>query len=336
MRLVALISFLIVQNISASEIPAVLLDKFQPLPETMTSASNPMTEAKLNLGRMLFFEPRISRDQKVSCNSCHDLAKYGVDGAATSTGFQGQRGNRNAPTVYNAAGHFVQFWDGRAATVEIQAAGPILNPVEMAAPSPAYVVTVLKSMPDYVEAFQKAFPGTPDPVTFNNTALAIAAFERKLLTPSRWDQYLRGDKSVLTDAEKQGFVTFSQKECDRCHTGSLLGGHEFRKLGVKKNWPNQSDIGREKVTGNKDDKLMFKVPSLRNVAKTAPYLHNGEIVSLETVVMKMAEYQSGKKITKAEVDSIVAWLNTLTGTIPTEYVRPPALPASTERTPKPL
>jgi len=183
---------------TAAEIDPAKLQMYAPLPEQVVSDANPMTEAKITLGRMLFYEPRLSKSQEISCNSCHQLDNYGVDGETTSDGHKGQKGNRNSPTVYNAAGHFVQFWDGRAADVEEQAKGPILNPVEMAMASEKQTVEVLKSMPEYVQAFQAAFPGERDPITYENVAKAIGAFERRLVTYSPWDRYLRGDQNALT------------------------------------------------------------------------------------------------------------------------------------------
>ena len=205
---------------------------FKPLPDAVESQKNPITEAKVNLGRMLYYEPRLSKNQDISCNTCHDLAKYGVDGQPVSDGHKGQKGTRNAPTVYNAAGHFVQFWDGRAPDVEEQAKGPVMNPVEMAMSSDKAVVAVLKSMPEYVDAFKKAFPAEKDPVTFENTARAIGAFERRLMTPSRWDKFLKGDQAALSNAEKAGFNKFMEAGCQACHAGTYLGGEVYQKIGM--------------------------------------------------------------------------------------------------------
>lgn len=308
---------------------------FGPLPEAMPSEANPITEEKIALGRMLYYEPRLSKSQQISCNACHMLDKYGVDGQPTSDGHKGKTGDRNSPSVYNAAGHFAQFWDGRAADVEEQAKGPVTNPVEMAMPSEKVVLAVLKSMPEYVEAFRKAFPDDKDPITYDNMAKAIGAFERKLVTPSRWDKFLRGDKTALTDEEKAGFNTFVQSGCQTCHQGVLVGGGLFQKLGAAKPWPDTHDPGREKVTRNEADRMVFKVPSMRNVEKTGPYYHDGKVRTLEEAVSLMAEHQVDKKLTDAQVKSIVAWFKTLTGEIPTEYIKEPPLPKSTARTPKP-
>jgi cytochrome c peroxidase len=309
------------------------LKMFGRLPAQYDSKSNPATEKKVALGRMLYYEPRLSRDHKVSCNSCHQLDKFGVDGTPTSEGFKGQHGNRNAPTVFNAAGHFVQFWDGRAADVEAQAKGPVLNPVEMAAPDAAFVERVLKSMPGYVTAFKAAFPGQKDPVTFDNAALAIAAFERKLVTPSRWDRYQAGDKGALSAAEVAGFKAFVQTGCATCHNGPLVGASMYQKAGTVQPWPNTSDKGRMGVTKSASDAMMFKVPTLRNIEKTGPYFHDGSVPTLDQAVKMMAEHQLGKQLAPADTQAIVGWLKTLTGQVPPELVKQPNLPESTKDTP---
>ncbi|MFN7996930.1 MAG: cytochrome c peroxidase [Bryobacteraceae bacterium] len=309
------------------------LKAYAPLPD-VAAAKEPITEAKVALGRMLYYETRLSRNQQLSCNSCHALTTYGVDNQATSTGYKGQKGDRNSPTVYNAAVHFAQFWDGRAPDVEEQAKGPVLNPVEMAMPSGNAVIAVLKSMPEYVGAFKKAFPGEKDPVTYDNMGKAIGAFERKLITPARWDKFLKGDQGALTAEEKAGFNTFVASGCSTCHAGALLGGNMYQKLGTAKQWPDTSDPGRLKVTKSESDKLMFKVPSLRNVEKTGPYFHNGKVPTLNEAIVKMADYQVGKTLGPAEAQSIETWMKSLTGEIPADYIRQPELPKSTARTPK--
>jgi len=310
------------------------LKMFKALPDAVESQKNPITEAKVNLGRMLYYEPRLSKNHDVSCNSCHDLAKYGVDGQPVSDGHKGQKGTRNAPTVYNAAGHFVQFWDGRAPDVEEQAKGPVVNPVEMAMSSDKAVVAVLKSMPEYVDAFKKAFPADKDPVTFENMARAIGVFERRLMTPSRWDKFLNGDQAALSNAEKAGFNRFMEVGCQACHAGAYLGGEVYQKLGAVKPYPDTSDAGRQAVTKQESDRLVFKVPSLRNIDKTGPYFHTGKVATLEGAVKEMAEYQLGKQLTDDEIASIVTFLKTVTGDIPAEYIKQPELPKSTSKTPK--
>jgi cytochrome c peroxidase len=320
---------------TSSQINPAQLQLFGPLPEVVPAKAGAPSEDRIVLGRMLYFEPRLSKSQQISCNSCHKLDAYGVDSQPTSDGHKGQKGDRNSPTVYNAAGHFVQFWDGRAADVEEQAKGPVMNPVEMAMPSEKVVVAVLKSMPEYVAAFKKAFPEDKDPVNLNNAAVAIGAFERKLLTPSRWDKFLKGDQAALTEQEKIGFNTFMEVGCQACHAGVYLGGNSFQKIGALKPYPDTADPGRFKVTKSEADRMMFKVPSLRNIERTSPYFHNGKVSTLNQAVSEMGEYQLGKTLTAEQINSITAFLKTLTGEAPAGYIKAPELPKSTAKTPKP-
>ncbi len=317
------------------QVNAEALKLFAPLPMVMGSLDNPVTEEKVILGRILYYDPRLSANQKISCNSCHPLDTYGAESAPVSTGHKSQKGSRNAPTVYNAAGHFVQFWDGRAPTVEEQAKGPITNPVEMAMPSNAAAVQVIKSMPEYVALFQRAFPGDKDPITYQNMALAIGAFERGLVTPSRWDAFIEGDQSALNDAEKSGFNTFAATGCQWCHYGPYVGGAVYQKLGVVKPWPSETDQGRYQVTKDEMDKMVFKVPSLRNIKKTGPYFHDGSVPTLDQAIRNMAIHQRGVTLTDAQVKSIETWMDSLTGQLPVSYIKPPELPKSTSQTPPP-
>jgi len=324
----------------AVEQPAITIDPaeltaFSPLPDEVPASGGAATEDLVTLGRMLYFEPRLSKSQKISCNSCHDLATYGVDNQPTSDGHKGQLGQRNSPTVFNAAMHFSQFWDGRAADVEAQAKGPVLNPVEMAMPAEPVVVKVLESMPEYVDLFTRAFPGEKAPVSYDNMAKAIGAFERKLLTPSRWDKYLKGDKTALTPEEQAGFKTFVAVGCKTCHAGALLGGNFYQKLGLAKPFPRSADPGRAKLTKDEADQGVFKVPSLRNIEKTAPYFHDGATAGLDEAVRDMGEYQLGRPLTAEETRQIIDFLKVLTGTVDPEYTKPPVLPPSTAKTPKP-
>ena len=308
---------------------------FAALPAAIPSQANPITAEKAALGKMLYYDARLSRGQDVSCNSCHPLNNYGADGRPTSEGYRHQHGDRNSPTVYNAAGHVAQFWDGRAADLEEQAQGPILNPVEMAMPSERAVIAVLQSIPEYAQAFHRAFPDDPDPLTLRNMARAIAAFERKLVTPSRWDKFLNGDDAALTAEEKAGFQAFLDAGCSTCHAGTYVGGNVYRKLGAAEAWPDSTDPGRYQVTHNESDRMVFKVPSLRNVARTAPYFHDGTVKTLDEAVSTMAQHQLGKQLTDAEVKSISTWLNSLTGEVPADTIEPPVLPKSTPATPRP-
>jgi cytochrome c peroxidase len=296
------------------------LAAFARLPAAMPATDDPSTPQKVALGRMLYYDTRLSIDYTVSCNSCHPLANYGVDQRPTSPGVKGQLGSRNSPTVFNAAGHVAQFWDGRASTVEEQAKGPILNPVEMGMPNSDAVVQRLKAVPHYRAAFAAAFPGTAEPITYDNVARAIGAFERGLVTPSRWDAFLGGDATALTPAERHGLATFVAANCTACHRGAYLGGDMFQPAGVVEPWPAQNDSGRYAVTQQRGDRFVFKVPSLRNIERTAPYFHDGQVATLDEAVRWMARHQVGRELRDAEVTAIVQWLGALTGTIPQDYI----------------
>lgn len=319
---------------TADKVDRAKLAMLAPLPDV--APPPPGGDALIDLGRMLYYERRLSLSQQISCSSCHDLEKYGVDGQPTSDGHKGQTGTRNAPTVYNAAGHLAQFWDGRAPDIEAQAKGPVLNPTEMAMPSAHAVVAVLESMPQYVEAFKKAFPNDPKPITYDNMANAIGAFERKLTTPGRWDAFLRGDESALTADERRGLQLFVDTGCSACHRGPLVGGESFQRLGIAKPYPRADDPGRFNVTKQEADRAVFKVPSLRNIEKTGPYFHDGRVASLEQAVREMAEYQLGSTLSAEETGRIVAFLRVLTGKLPADYIKEPPLPPSTAKTPKPV
>lgn len=317
-----------------ADLTEAFLPMFKPLPAEVASPDNDLSDARVNLGRQLYFENRISKGEKLSCNSCHKLDAFGQDNLPFSPGHEGKLGGRSSPSTYNAALHIAQFWDGRAPSVEEQAKGPVLNPVEMGAPSEDFVIKVLKSMPGYVEAFKAAFPGEADPITYNNFGKAVGAFERKLLTPSKWDAFLKGNKDALSAEEKKGFATFAKTGCVTCHNGAGVGGHMFQKLGLVKEWPGLKDNGRSDVTKNEGEKYFFKVPSLRNITETAPYLHDGSVKTLEEMVKMMAEYQLAKKLTDEETASIITFLKALKGTPDAEYIKAPKLPESTPETPK--
>ncbi|MCX5745201.1 MAG: cytochrome-c peroxidase [Proteobacteria bacterium] len=241
---------------------------------------SPEEVARVALGRMLFFDKRLSRDLDLSCNSCHQLDRYGVDHQPTSIGAKGQHGRRNSPTVFHAAGAFTSFWDGRSPDVEDQSKVPIVDPAEMAMADGAAVTATLLAVPGYVAAFHAAFPDATTPVTYDNVGRAIGAFERGLVTPSRWDRFLDGDATALTPDEVAGFKLFADVGCISCHTGELVGGSMFQRAGFVKPWPNQADLGRYEITKVDADKMMFKVPTLRNIAMTAPYFHDGSGATL--------------------------------------------------------
>jgi cytochrome c peroxidase len=323
-----------VQPLLADSLSDSYLAMFRPLPVDAPAPGNELNEAKINLGRMLYYETRISKGGKMSCNSCHQLDAYGQDNLPFSPGHDGKLGGRSSPSTYNAAIHLAQFWDGRAPSVEEQAKGPVLNPIEMGMPSADFVVELLKSIPGYVDAFKAAFPGESDPITYDNFGKAIGAFERKLMTPGRWDEYLKGKKDALTAEELKGYETFAKAGCATCHNGPGVGGAMYQKLGLVKAWPELKDNGRMEATKQESDKHFFKVPSLRNVTETGPYLHDGSVKTLEDMVAKMGEYQLGKTLTKEEVSSIVTFLKALKGDVPKAYIAQPKLPESGPNTPK--
>jgi cytochrome c peroxidase len=317
-----------------AEPDAQLVAMFKPLPEDMATDTRPITPERVALGKMLYFDKRLSKNHDISCNSCHMLDKFGVDNEPTSPGHRGARGDRNSPTVYNAAIHLAQFWDGREPDVEAQAKGPILNPVEMAMPDEATVVATLSSIPGYVDAFAAAFPDAKPAVTYDNMAIAIGAFERTLVTPSKWDAYLKGDASALTQEEVDGAKVFVQTGCTTCHLGPGLGGMMYQKIGLVRPYETE-DVGRFSVTNAESDRFVFKVPSLRNVAETGPYFHDGSVATLEEATRLMASHQLGRDLTDVEVGKITTFLKTLTGTPSADLIAEPTLPESGPKTRKP-
>jgi cytochrome c peroxidase len=298
---------------------------------------NPITAVKVELGKKLYFEPRLSQSWLISCNTCHNLGLGGVDLMETSIGHGWQAGPRNAPTVLNSVYNLAQFWDGRAADLMEQAQGPVQASVEMSS-TPERTVETLKSIPDYVAMFEEAFPGESDPVTFENMARAIEVFEATLITPnSPFDQYLSGDDAALTDDEKAGLTLFMDSGCTACHGGILLGGTSYQRFGAVRNPGAEllppEDRGRFNVTGDPNDEFAFKVPVLRNVELTAPYFHTGKVWDLNASVAVMGEAQLGKEFTDAELAQITTFLGSLTGDQPdVDY---PVLPVHTADTPQP-
>ncbi len=335
LSLLATASLVSTSAVSGADLSDSFLTMFKALPSQVDVPDNEITAAKTDLGRMLYYDTRFSKSQKISCNSCHMLDKYGTDNAPFSSGHKGQKGGRSAPSVYNAALHIAQFWDGRAPTVEEQAKGPVLNPIEMAMPDKEHVVKVIKSIQGYTAAFAKAFPGEADPITYDNFGKAVGAFERKLLTPSRWDDYLKGNKEALTAEEKKGFETFVTVGCVTCHNQAGVGGHMYQKLGLAKPWPDLKDAGRFEATKLDSDKFFFKVPSLRNISETGPYLHDGSVTDLPTMVKMMASHQLARELTDEQTSSIISFLKALKGDLPTDYIKMPTLPESGPDTPKP-
>jgi cytochrome c peroxidase len=290
-------------------------------------------EAKVELGKKLFFDPRLSKSGFISCNSCHNLATGGVDNLPSSIGHGWQLGPINSPTVLNSKYNVAQFWDGRAKDLQEQAAGPIENPAEMAS-SHDLAIDVLNSIPGYVDEFEKVYGSKK--ITIENTTDAIAAFEETLVTPdSRFDRWLEGDDGAITKTELEGYELFKAKGCTTCHMGEAVGASLFQKMGLVKPYHTDNKaMGRYNVTKQEADKMVFKVPTLRNIQLTYPYFHDGSVWDLKEVVKTMADIQLGIPVDDAEADKIVAFLMTLTGEIP--EVTLPVLPPSTPETPLPV
>ena len=311
---------------------------FKPIPETPPALpGNPSTPAKLALGTMLYFDPRLSASHAISCNSCHNLGLGGADAEEKSIGHRWQRGGRNAPTVFNAVFNTAQFWDGRAKDLEAQAGGPMVNPVEMASPA-AHIVAQLSSTPGYVSAFKAAFPGSANPVTLENAQRAIAVFEATLITPNApFDKYLKGDEGALDAMQKSGLKLFMSKGCAACHNGINIGGGRYAPFGVVEKpgaeFLPPDDKGRFMVTKTASDAYVFKVPTLRNIALTAPYFHTGKAWDLRQAVAVMGTSQLGAKLTDDEINRITVFLGSLTGDLPSVVY--PELPPSVVASPHP-
>ncbi|NOZ54777.1 MAG: cytochrome-c peroxidase [Gammaproteobacteria bacterium] len=316
-------AFLLIFSLSIAAAMEALPDS-PPVPD-----DNPMSAAKIELGKMLYFEPRLSIDGTVSCNTCHNVMTNGTDSRPVSVGVAGQKGGRSAPTVFNAAFLTAQFWDGRAATLEDQAKGPILNPIEMGMPNEKAVIDRLNKIPGYQQKFQEVFGGD-NALSYDNIAKAIASYERTLITPnSPFDQYMRGDKTVLSKNAKRGMELVDSVGCTACHTGANFAGPISLPMGegfyqkfpafVDNDYIKQhkfmDDLGRYEATKKNADKNMWRVPTWRNVAMTAPYFHNGTVQTLDEAVRVMAETQLNAELKDNDVNAIVAFLESLTGSI---------------------
>ncbi len=288
--------------------------------------------AQVELGKKLYFDPRLSKSGFISCNSCHNLSMGGTDNLKTSIGHNWHQGPINAPTVLNSSMNLAQFWDGRAADLKEQAGGPIANPGEMAF-THTLAIDVLSSIPAYVTEFKQVF-GT-DEISIDHVTQAIAEFEKTLKTPnSRFDRWLLGEKDAITADELAGYNLFKNSGCSGCHNGEAVGGNSYQKMGLVEAYKARSPAkGRIEVTGDEADRFKFKVPTLRNVELTYPYFHDGEAETLTEAVDTMGRIQLGKKFTNDENDKIVAFLKTLTGEQPKFLM--PILPPSTEKTPQP-
>jgi cytochrome c peroxidase len=295
---------------------------FEPLTDAMPGADDDSAE-RIALGRQLFFDKRLSINDSQSCASCHKLDDgfAGVDNLGTSPGALGELGNRNSPTVLNAGWQDAQFWDGRAEDLEAQAREPILNPVEMGMPDERTVVDKILAIEEYRADFVAAFAGDKPAITYHNITRAIAAFERTLITPSRFDDFLDGDRSALSETELRGLDTFLEIDCNSCHDGILLGGETYEPLGKEHPYDNQADQGIFELSGDEDDRMFFKVAPLRNVALTAPYFHDGKIESLDEAIRKMGKLQLDEELSDSQVSDIASFLKSLTDKNREQYLK---------------
>jgi cytochrome c peroxidase len=304
---------------------------FGPLPSVMSSAENPITPKKVKLGKILFYETRISVDGTVSCAKCHPISHYAVDGLRISVGNNCKPNPRNDPTVFNAADQISEHWIGNRKSVEDQAKQALLGPPSFGMPSYDAVEKILRATEGYSSFFKAAFPKDREPVTVDNFAMAIGAFERTLVTPAPFDAFLKGNTEALPEKEKEGLKTFLDTGCMACHFGTYVGGKMYQKFGIfepywKYTKSKKIDEGRYAVTKKKSDKYVFKVPVLRNVAMTAPYFHDGSVDRLQDAVVIMAKIQLGKDIDPERAEAIASFLNSLTGEIPEAARRVPLLP----------
>ncbi len=305
---------------------------FGPLPTSMPSPDNPITPEKVKLGKVLFWESRVSVDRTVSCAKCHPVGLYTTDGLRIALGNNCKENPRNAPTLFNAASQISEHWIGNRTSVEDQAKQALVGPPSFGMPNYESVEKILRGMGGYVAMFKEAFPGDKEPVTADNFAKAIGAFERTLVTPAPFDDFMRGNAKALTDQQKIGLKTFMDTGCMTCHSSPFVGGQMYQKFGLFEPYETYTksqkvDEGRFAVTKNPTDKFVFKVPVLRNVAETPPYFHDGSVDKLADAVMIMAKIQLAKDLTKEQVGDIVAFLKSLTGKIPGEISTVPVLPA---------
>lgn len=317
------------ENNDFSKVPEVkkselLVKASSFLKSVSTIDQETIPQEKVDLGKKLFYDKALSKNESISCNSCHNLASFGVDNKSFSLGDTKKLGGRNSPSVIYASLHSMQFWDGRAKDVEEQAKEPLLNPVEHGIPNKEFLEKKLRAIPKYKAMFQKAFPKEKEPITFDNLAKAVAAFERKLLPKSRFDDYLDGNETVLNKQEKKGLTDFIDNGCITCHGGVAMGGQMFQKFGVyseyaKLTHSNKIDKGLFDRTKKEGDQFMFKVPGLRNVEKTAPYFHDGSVTSLKEAVQIMGKLQLNKDISDNDANDIVAFLKTLTADVDAKY-----------------
>lgn len=291
-------------------------DMLLPLRGDFGAPATPTEAARVDLGRRLFHEPALSLNGALSCASCHPLERWGQDGQARSRGVTGMPLRRNTPSVLNAAGQLAQFWDGRRATVEEQALDPLFSRDEMGLEDDAMLVDRLERS-GYRADFERVFSSEPEPLGRRTVGLALGAFERTLATRAPIDDFLEGRLDALDGPQRRGFDVFTRVGCTNCHAGRLVGGERFERLGDARPWPDESDLGRFEVTGRAADRMVFKIPSLRNVAKTGPWFHDGSVERLPEAVRLMGRHQLGVELSEEEVSSIVSFLDALTGPAPT-------------------
>jgi len=299
------------ESYAEASIDDLALSFFTPIPKKMPGSETD-TQDTIFLGKKLYFETALSINKTQSCNSCHNIINggSGVDNLKVSVGALGKFGTRNALTTWNAGFHIAQFWDGRAKTLEEQAGLPILNANEMAMPSEKILINRLNGM-DYLEHFKKAFPEHISPINMDTISVALAAFQRTLITSDRFDEYLSGNTNAIDNDEKTGLAVFIERGCVACHNGPVLGGQLFMKMGLIHPYPNKLDKGMAQVTGNLADSYIFKVPSLRNVLNTAPYFHDGAAETIEQAILDTGWHQLGIKLSKNDVKAIKTFFNTL-------------------------
>jgi len=335
---IALATVLALGTATAADLRERAKEHFQPIPDAPPPIEgNPITPEKIELGRMLFFEPRISQSGAISCNTCHNLGLSGSDYQSTALGHAWMKGPRNTPTVFNSVLNPALLWDGSCQDLGRQVKR-VMSAKDKMHSSEELVERVLNSIPEYVDHFAKAFPDAQRPVSFDNMGQALEAFEATLLTPgSRFDRWLDGDDQALNEQETRGLALFIDKECVKCHSGVNLGGDDHYPFGVVERLGAdllpRGDKGRFEVTKTASDKYVFRASPLRNVALTAPYFHSGQVWSLKQAVAIMGAFQLGISLDDAEEEAITAFLRSLTGELPkVEY---PLLPASTWETPRP-
>ena len=314
-------------------------EQFKQLPKDMATPDFPVTQERVHLGRLLFFDPRLSVDANVSCATCHQPSLYGTDALPKSIGVRQRIQPRNAPTILNTALHFVNHWRGDRENVEDQVVRALTAPGSSGQPDEQAVIDRLERISGYTALFEAAFPGEPHPVTVKNIGKAIGGYERTLVTPSPFDRYLAGDVNALSATARAGLEKFIQTGCAACHNGAGVGGHMYQKFGVVEDYwiatgSKDIDKGRAEITKDTADLYIFKVPSLRNVAMTAPYFHDGSVATLSEAARVMARVQLGAELNDGDTRDIVVFLESLTGDLPADFSTIPILPPAAVVVPK--